>query len=89
MCKAEDRIRELQREVVAKEEQRLAIWRYSDGVEKKMVQAQEDARVYLKTVEGGGERLACVAVCCCSVLQCVAVCCSVLQCVAVCCSALQ
>jgi len=26
------------------------------------------------------------AVCCCSVLQCVAVCCSVLQCVAVCCS---
>ena len=31
----------------------------------------------------------CVAVCCCSVLQCVAVCCSVLQYVAVLCSALQ
>ena len=31
----------------------------------------------------------CVALCCCSVLQCVAVCCSVLQCVAVCCSVLQ
>jgi len=32
--------------------------------------------------------LQCVAVCC-GVLQCVAVCCSVLQCVAVCCSVLQ
>jgi len=31
----------------------------------------------------------CVAVCCCSALQCVAACCSVLQCVAVCCSMLQ
>jgi len=31
----------------------------------------------------------CVAACCCSVLQCVAVCCSVLQCVTVCCSVLQ
>jgi len=31
----------------------------------------------------------CVAVCCCSALQCVAVRCSALQCVAVCCSALQ
>jgi len=30
-----------------------------------------------------------MSLCCCSVLQCVAVCCSMLQCVAVCCNVLQ
>jgi len=40
--------------------------------------------------EGGNqiEKVQCVAVCCCSMLQCVAACCSVLQRVAVCCSML-
>jgi chromosome segregation ATPase len=54
--KAEDRIRELQREVVAKEDQRAAMARHAEALEKKLVSAQEEARAYLKTVEGTAEQ---------------------------------
>ena len=54
--RTEDRVRELQREVVAKEEQRAAMLRHAEGLERKLVQAQEEARAYLKTVEGTGEK---------------------------------
>ena len=54
--KAEDRIRELQREVVAKEDQRVAMLRHAEGLEQKLLHAQEEARAYLKTVEGASEK---------------------------------
>lgn len=54
--KAEDRIRELQREVVAKEDQRAAMARHAEALESKLMHAQEEARAYLKTVEGTTEK---------------------------------
>ena len=50
--KAEDRIRELQREVVAKEDQRAAMARHAEALEKKLVSAQEEARA----CKAGGRR---------------------------------
>ena len=52
----EDRVRELQREAALKEEQRVCIKRHAEALEQKLATAQDEARAYLRTVEGSSEK---------------------------------